>query len=89
VYERTKSNQRHDDQTHHLLHELANDLAAIHMRVDILIGTASTGANPLAQTVRTDLVVLRSTTEHAIATAEQVALLLTDADHRVIDEPDV
>jgi hypothetical protein len=89
VSDRTKSNDQEDTQAHRLLHELANDLAAILMRADILISTATTSEPSLPPVMQADLVVLRSTAEHAITTAEEFALVLTKVEWPALDVPDV
>jgi hypothetical protein len=88
VYESTRGSERDDDQAHRLLHELANDLAAIQMRADILISTTTTSEASTSPLVKADLVILRAAAEHAISTAEQFALVLTGAERPAIDGPD-
>jgi hypothetical protein len=89
VYERTTGNEREDDQAYRLLHELTNDLAAIQMRVDILLSMTATSETSASAMMKTDLVMLRDTAEHAITMAEQFDLVLTKAEGRAIDDPDV
>jgi hypothetical protein len=89
VYERTTGNEPEDDQAYRLLHELTNDLAAIQMRVDILLSMTATSETSASAMVKTDLVMLRDTAEHAIAIAEQFDLVFTKAEGRAIDGPDV
>jgi hypothetical protein len=89
VYERTTGNEREDDQAYRLLHELTNDLAAIQMRVDILLSMTTTSETSTSALVKTDLVMLRDAAEHAITVAEQLDLVFTRAEVRAIDDPDV
>jgi hypothetical protein len=89
VYERTTGNEREDDQAYRLLHELTNDLAAIQMRADILISMTTTSEASTWALVKTDLMMLRDTAEHAITMAERFALVLTRVEGPAIDDPDV
>jgi hypothetical protein len=89
VYERTTGNEREDDQAYRLLHELTNDLAAIQMRVDILLSMTATGETSTSALVKTDLMTLRDTAEHAIAVAEQFDRAFTRAEGHATDDPDV
>jgi hypothetical protein len=87
VYQSTSSNER-DDHARRLLHELANDLAAIQMRADILLSVASTsvGATP---PLKTDLVILRASAQHAVALTEEFALAFIGVGPSGLDEPEV
>jgi len=76
-----------DDQARDLLHELSNDLAAIQMRADILIGTDSTSGVSTSVLVRSDLVTIRSTAEHAMTMIEQFAAIITRAASPAINGP--
>jgi hypothetical protein len=76
-----------DDQTQYLLHELSNDLAAIEMRADILIGMDSMSGVPMSALVRSDLVTVRSTAEHAITTIEHLAAIINRAARPAIEGP--
>jgi hypothetical protein len=87
VYER--SSDRGQDQARHLLHELANDLAAIQMRADILLAAAAMTEAASASLVQADLTVLRALAVHATATAEQFALVIVKAEYPAIDSWDV
>jgi hypothetical protein len=89
VYQSTTGNERDDDQAHRLLHELANDLAAIQMRTDILVSTLAASEASAPPLVRTDLAILRTTAEHAVTLAEQVALVLAGIEPAELDGPDV
>jgi hypothetical protein len=89
VFEDITGNERDDDQAHRLLHDLANDLAAIQMRADILISMVTTSESSTSPFVKADLVILRAVAEHAITTAEQFALVITGAERPAIDGRDV
>jgi hypothetical protein len=78
VYARPSRDERGDDEARHLLHDLANDLAAIQVRADILIGMTTTCATSTPALLQADLVTIRATASHAITTAEQIALIITD-----------
>jgi hypothetical protein len=65
-----------------LLHDLANDLAAIQMRADILIATTELATTSLLQA---DLVTIRTTAAHAITTTEQFASIISEADQPAIN----
>jgi hypothetical protein len=88
VYERTTGNERKNNRAYRLLHELTNDLAAIQMRVDILLNMTATSETSTSALVKTDLVMLRDTAEHAITMAEQFDLFLTRVEGPAIDDPD-
>jgi hypothetical protein len=77
LYLRTSTDDQGEEQARLLLHDLANDLAAIQMRADILIATTEASTPPLLQA---DLVTIRTTAAHAITTTEQFALIITEAD---------
>jgi hypothetical protein len=89
MYKGNTGNERGDDQARRLLHELANDLAAIQMRADLLIGIATSSEALTSSLVRADLVVIRTTAAHAITTAEQFGLINTRAERPAIDGSDV
>jgi hypothetical protein len=88
VYQSTAGKERDDDQAHHLLHELANDLGAIQMRTDILASTLTPVEVSTSPLVQTDLAILRATAQHAITLAEQVALVLAGIEPSALEEPE-
>jgi len=89
VYASSTDDDRGQAQARHLLHELANDLAAIQMRVDVLLATTAMTEDSTASLMRADLAVLRAIAEHAITTAERLALVIVKPEHLAIDSPDV
>jgi hypothetical protein len=59
------------------------------MRTDLLIATTASNENSAPPLVRADLVVLRTSAAHAIATAEEFALLVTETERPAIDGSEV
>jgi hypothetical protein len=86
VYER--SSDRGQEQARHLLHELVNDLAAIQVRADILLSTTATTEAPPVSLMQADLAVLRAIAGHATTTAEQIALVIVEAEYPAIESRD-
>jgi hypothetical protein len=79
----TNGNEQGDDEARRLLHELANDLAAIQMRADILLAMDAT-SGPTSPLVHSDLIIIRSTAEHAITITDQFAVVIVGAEHPTI-----
>lgn len=87
MYER--SSDRAQEQARHLLHELANDLAAIQVRADLLLATTATPEPPTVSLMQADLVALRAIAAHATTIAEQFTLAIVKAEYPAIDSRDV
>ncbi len=88
MYQNTAGNDQDDDQANRLLHELANDLAAIQMRADILISVATASESSLPP-MKTDLVILRATAQHEITLTEEFALVFIGPEPSALDRPNV
>ncbi len=72
-----------------LLHELANDLAAIQMRADILIRLSATSEASMTPLMQADIVTIRATAADAITIADQLTLLVVAAEHSVLGSDEV
>jgi hypothetical protein len=88
MYPSTNGSEQGDDEARRLLHELANDLAAIQMRADILLAMGAR-SDPTSPLVHSDLIIIRSTAEHAITITDQFGVVVFGAERPVTGGSDV